>query len=648
MVTKPTRHIRTYSGRSQSDRPGDQFSHHNRPTMRRGSGSGRNRGEAQRRRGPRPVRGRWEQNPTNTPGRRGSGLTYGDIDLTPHDHYTVASTGPREGNLRVAVIGGNEEIGRNMTMIEYGHDIILIDMGIQFPEEGMLGVDSILPNLSYLKGKEDRVKAVVITHAHNDHIGAIPFLMPTLPGVPLFSSPFTLAVIAKKLEYHPEVKVDMRAIDNDTVLELGVFKLSFFGVSHSVPSSHAVIIDTPNGRLVHTGDFKLDHEPQDAEGKANLQRLKDLGSENVLALMADSTNASTPGFQVMEREVESNLDKVFTEAKGRLIVGMISTNVLRLGQMIKLAEQYGRYVAIEGLSMKNNLEIAEQLGFVQYNPETIVDVKKLTSFAKNQVMVICSGAQGESNAAFSRIAEGKHPVIEIMPGDTVVFSSSVIPGNERTVQSVTDKFYRQGAKVINVKMLDIHAGGHARQDDLREVIKHVKPKYLIPIEGMHSFLHAHAEAGIAAGLSAENIFIADNGQIMEFNSQGIGHLTSEYLNTDYVFVDGNTIDEVDRDTLAERKRLGEEGIIIITLGWKDVDLYGLVHVKTLGFRKNSLIARTIQNVTIFVENQLKRIPKAQRHNIPRWRQMIEDKLSEELGQALNRNPYVIVNVLPIK
>jgi len=595
-----------------------------------------------------PVRARWSTEPTSTPHRRGSGIRYGDLDLSPHDSYHIKpASKSRHGKLRVAVLGGNEEVGRNMSILEYEDDIILIDMGVQFPEEGMLGVDVIIPNISYLKGKEQNVRAVIITHAHNDHIGAIPHLMPFLPNVPIFSSPLTLAMIAKKLEYHTDVHVEMKAVDNDTHLELGAFHVTFFGVSHSVPSSHGVIIETPVGKVVHTGDFKLDHNPQDAEGKANLQRLQDLGSENVLLLMSDSTNASVPGFQVMEREVETNLEKIFQDAAGRLIVGMISTNILRLGQMIKLAEQFGRKVAIEGLSIKTNLEIAEQLGYVSYLPETVLEVKELASYPDDKQMIICSGAQGENNAAFSRIADGKHPLVEIRPGDTVVFSSSVIPGNERTVQAVTDKFYRAGARVINVKMLDIHAGGHARQDDLKAVIQHVKPRYLMPIEGHHAFLHAHAQAGVAAGLSRENIFISDNGQVVEFDRNG-GRLTSDYLPAGYVFVDGKTIDEVDLETLRQRKHVGEEGLIVVTFAWKNDRLYGLVNVKIYGFRKESMVPKTAQNIALFVEKELQKIPEGLRGNLPKWRQSLEDTLGKELFEATNRQPLILVTVIPVK
>lgn len=600
-----------------------------------------------RRTGTKPQRQRWSSMPTDTPQRRGSGVKYGDVDLTPKDKYTVTSGHSRQGKLRIAVMGGNEEIGRNMTLLEYGNDIVLIDMGVQFAEEGMLGVDGMVPNLSYLKGKEDRVKAVIITHSHTDHIGGISHLMPMLPNVPLFSAPVTLAMIAKKLEYTPDVKFDMRAIDNDSRIELGAFTVRFFGVSHSVLSSHGVILETPVGTIVHTGDFKVDLNPHTAEERANLQSFKDLGSEQVLALLSDSTNANQTGNQLMEKDVEHDLENIFKDTKGRLVFGMISSNMVRLGQLIKLAEQYGRYVAIEGLSIKTNLEIAEQLGYIKYNPETIVDVKKINSYAKHQVMIVCAGAQGESNAAFSRVAEGKHKDIEVISGDTVIFSSSIIPGNERTVQRVTDMFYRQGAKVINYRMLDIHAGGHARQDDLKEVVSFVKPKYLIPIEGMHAFLHMHAEAGIAAGMKPENVFIADNGQVIEFDKNKNGRLTNERLNTEYVFIDGKTLGEVDNEVLKERMHIGEDGVIIVTFGWKDGVLYGGIHVNALGFKKQALLKKFIQYVVSFVDEKIKRIPKSQRHSIPRWRQYIAEQLLKDIQETLGRNPYVIMNVIPV-
>jgi ribonuclease J len=388
--------------------------------------AGQLRGES-RRRGRKPVKANWKHEDGKHPTRKGAGVRYGKLDLSPKNHYSMRAPALKQGNLRVVVMGGNEEVGRNMTMIEYGDDVVLIDMGIQFGEEHMRGIDGIVQDFSYLKGKEHKVRAVIITHMHMDHIGAIPYLMPMLPNVPLFSAPISLAMIAKKLEYTPEIKVNMQPIDEETVLELGDIKARFIGVSHSVPASLAVILETPCGKIVHTGDFKIDLNPEDEDGKRYLKQMQDLGNENILALLADSTNASAPGNQLMENAVVHDLETVISQAKGRLMFGLISTNVVRMGQIIHLAEKYGRQVCIGGLSLKTTLDIAENLGYIKPQAGTLIDLADARSLPANKVLAIFPGAQGESNAAFYRLADGDLREMKVVPGDTVVFSSSVIP-----------------------------------------------------------------------------------------------------------------------------------------------------------------------------------------------------------------------------
>lgn len=535
-------------------------------------------------------------------------------------------------------MGGNEEVGKNMTLLEYGDDIILIDMGIQFGEEHMRGIDGIVNDLSYLKGKEKNVRAVIITHMHMDHIGGIPFLMPMLPGVPLFSAPITLALIAKKLEYTPEVKVDMRPADEKTTLQLGNFKVSFIGVSHSVPSALGVIVETPNGKIVHTGDFKVDLDPKDTDGKRYLEQMKNLGNENILALLSDSTNAGQTGNQTMERDVMHDLDTIVAQAKGRLLFGMISTNVVRMAQIIQLAEKYGRYVAIGGLSLKTTLEVAQNLGYINPTPGTLLDITEVKNFPPNKVLAIFPGAQGENNAAFYKLADGALKDVHVNPGDTVVFSSSVIPGNERSVQFITDKFYRLGAKVVNYRMLNIHAGGHAKAADLGEVIKMVKPKYLIPIEGHHAFLHHHAQAAMAAGFSRDHIMIADNGQIMEFNDEGRGTLTKQKLPVAPIYVDGGLVDVVDGDTLRERKRMGDEGVMVIDAIARQGQIVH-VNVTSLGFRKESLLPKVEETIANFLKREFPRVA-AQRD--PQG--ILQDRLEKMIEMEMKSSPYIALSI----
>ncbi|MBI4599108.1 ribonuclease J [Candidatus Uhrbacteria bacterium] len=585
------------------------------------------------------VRASWEHAPSKPP-RRGAGVHYGALDLAPRDHYAVRPIEARnDGKLRVIVMGGNEEVGRNMTLLEYGDDIILIDMGIQFAEEHMRGVDGIVPDLSYLKGREHQVRAVIITHMHMDHIGAIPYLMPLLPGVPLFSAPITLALIAKKLEYTPDVKVDMRPIDETTTLALGNFAVSFLGVSHSVPSALAVVVKTPCGIVVHTGDFKVDLQPNDEEGKRNLEGLKALGEKNVLALLSDSTNAVQAGNQLMERDLAHDLGDIVQNAKGRLLFGMISTNVVRLAQIIALAEKYGRHVAVGGLSLKTTLEIAQNLGYISPLPNTLLDISEIKGLPPRKVIAIFPGAQGENNAAFYKLADGELKDMKVVPGDTVVFSSSVIPGNERTVQFLTDKFYRLGANVLNYRTLNIHAGGHAKAADLAEVIKMVKPRYLIPIEGHHAFLHHHAKAAMGSGFPRERIFIADNGQVMEFELDGSGRLTKEKVSTQSIFVDAEALGTVDADTLRERKRLGDEGIVIVhvVLG-KDRKVQA--RADFFGFRSRHLLPKIERDLQQLVHKEATRLASGQAKAI----EQLQEKLQEMIEKDTRASPYVSLHV----
>lgn len=586
----------------------------------------------------RRPRATWKHNSRTKPARKGTGVHYGKLNLSPKDHYATEPAKNDAGKLRIVVMGGNEEVGRNMTLLEYGDDIILIDMGIQFGEEHMRGIDGIVQDLSYLKGREHQVRAVIITHMHMDHIGAIPHLMPMLPNVPVFSAPITLSLIAKKLEYTPDVKVDLRAVDETSKLTLGNFTVTFLGVSHSVPSALAIIINTPCGKIVHTGDFKVDLNPIDEDTRRYLANMKKLGEQQVLALLSDSTNASQAGNQLMEHSVMRDLDEIIHLAKGRLLFGMISTNVERLKQIITIAEKYGRHVAIGGLSLKTTLEIAENLGYINPMPGTLIDIAEIKGLPPQKVLAIFPGAQGETNAAFYKLADGELRDLRVTPGDTVVFSSSVIPGNERTVQFITDKFYRLGAKVVNYRNLSIHAGGHAKSADLIEVIRMIKPKYLVPIEGQHAFLHHHAQAAITTGFPRERIFIADNGQVMEFTQAREGRLMREKIRLQPIFVDGNAIGQVDHGTLYERMRLGNEGVIIINPNIVDGKV-SKISFEYLGFRKKQSTQHLEKQITQLIMREYPSLSTKQNA-----RHVLQEKLEKLIEQKSGSTPYIALTL----
>lgn len=465
--------------------------------------------------------------------------------------------------LRVVPIGGCEEVGRNMTVFEYGNDIIIVDMGLQWPEEDMPGIDYIIPNIDYLKGKEKNIRGAIITHGHYDHIGAIPHLMEPLGNPTIYGTPLTLGIIAKRQEdYKNHKALNLKSITSDTKLVLGKFRLSFFTVSHNIPGSVGVIIDTPNGKIVHTGDFKIDINPS-GDVPTEIEKIKALGKQNVLALMADSTNAPQTGHQLTEGEIQGNIDEIISKAPARTIIGTFASLLGRIQQIIWAAEKQNKRIVIEGFSMKRNVELAQQLGYMKVKKGSIIQLKEMRNYPDKQIVILCTGAQGEDNAVLMRIANKEHRSIRVEKGDTIVFSSSVIPGNERSVQRLKDTLYREGAEVVHYKMMDVHAGGHAKQEDLFDMINYVKPKYHIPVYGNHSFLKIHAKVAMRAGIPESRIFIPDNGQIMEFDNKGNGKLTTEKAKSDYVFVDGLGVGDVSHVVLRDRQMMSEDGMIVV-------------------------------------------------------------------------------------
>lgn len=467
-----------------------------------------------------------------------------------------------EKKLRVAVLGGLEEIGRNCTLIEYGDDIIIIDLGLQFPEEDMPGIDYIIPNMSYLKGKEKNIRGVIITHGHYDHIGGIPHIMPSLGYPPLYALPITVGVIKKRQEDFKDVKpLKINVVKSSDKLQLGALGVEFFHLNHNIPDSTGVVIRTPEGTIIHTGDWKFDYQPI-GEQPADLQRIAQIGSEGVLALLSDSTNASQPGHQISESEIAHNLEDILVKAPGRVIIGTFASLLSRIKQLIEISEKMGKVVALGGFSMKSNVEIAKELGYMKFNPKTLVDLRTINKYPPNKVVIICTGAQGEKNASLMRIASGEHRDVTLTPGDTVVFSSSVIPGNERTVQRLKDTLFRKGAEVLHYQMMDVHAGGHAKAEDVKLMIRLLNPKYFVPIHGNHFLLHYNARVATSLGMSKNNVFIADNGQVMEFKA-GEGQLTKTKLPSDYVFVDGLGVSDETNVVVRDRQALAEDGMVVI-------------------------------------------------------------------------------------
>jgi ribonuclease J len=559
-----------------------------------------------------------------------------------------------DGKLRVIVLGGLEEVGRNMTLIEYEREIIIIDMGLQFPEEDMPGIDYIIPNITYLKDKAEWIKGVIITHGHYDHIGGIQHIMGEIGNPPIFMGKLTAALVKKKCsEYKSCPQLHESLIDENTVLRLGrSFRVGFLRVNHSIPDCFAVIVDTPVGRIIHTGDFKIDYSPVN-DKPADLQRIAQIGSEGVLLLMSDSTDSTHSGYQISESAIGTEMDKFFEKIQGRIIIGTFASQLARVQKLFDLAEKHGRRIYLQGRSMNDNVEIAHQIGYMKFNPRILVTDNELSRLPDNKVMIIGTGAQGESNAFLARVVSHEHKTIELKEGDTVIFSSSVIPGNERTIQSLMDMITRQGADVINYEMMDVHAGGHAKQEDLKLMMRLLKPEYIMPIEGNHYMLKAEGALAEKVGIPHEKIFIADNGQVAEFskNAEGktIGRLTREKVMTDYVMVDGLGVGDVSNIVLRDRRVMSEDGMVVIiatidsktgkTIGNPDIISRGFVYMK----ESRELIENTRMKVKKMVEAHDSRTSADIDH--------IKNRIRDEVGQFLfgktKRRPMVLPVVIKV-
>jgi len=551
-------------------------------------------------------------------------------------------------------LGGLEEVGRNMMLIEYNKEIIIIDMGLQFPEEDMLGIDYIIPNISYLEDKKDWIKGVVITHGHYDHIGGIPHIMGRIGNPPMFMGKMTAGLVRKRnVEFTSCPSLNIKEIDESSKIQLGKnFSLEFLRVNHSIPDCFAIIIDTPLGRVVHTGDFKIDFTPVN-DKPADLNRIAQIGATGVLFLMSDSTDATHAGYQISESAIGDEMGKLFEKVNGRIIIGTFASQLSRVQKIFDNAAKHGRRVLLQGRSMNDNVEVAHQIGYLKFNPRLLVEERELSKIPDNQLIIVGTGAQGEVNGAFlNRVVNGEHRFIHFKPGDTVIFSSSVVPGNERSIQTLMDKIVRQGAKVINYRMMDVHAGGHAKQEDLKLMMRLLKPEFFMPIEANHYMLRAHADLAEQVGISRTKIFVADNGQVVEFKRVGnqvVGNLTKEKVNTDYVMVDGLGVGDVSNVVLKDRQMMAEDGMIVViaTIDTKTNDIIGNPDLISRGFvymKENKDLIEKTRTIA-------KKIVKDQAGSLPIDEDFIKNKIRVDVGQFLfsqtKRRPMVLPVVIKV-
>ena len=548
--------------------------------------------------------------------------------------------------VRVMVLGGLEEVGRNCTLIEYKDDIIIIDMGLQFPDDDMPGVDYIIPNMSYLKGKEKNVRGVIITHGHYDHIGAIPHTIPHIGNPTIFALPMSAGIIKRRQTDYDTPPLNVKVCKVEDVLQLGIFKVSFFHINHSIPDAVGIVMETPAGIICHTGDWKFDFHPTGTV-HADFQKIAAIGQKGVLALMGDSTNSNKPGSQVSEKVIGEELERILEKAPGRVIIATFSSMLGRVKQILEISERLGKKVALDGFSMKTNVEIAKELGFIQISMSTLVPIERIDDYPQSKVVVVCTGAQGEKNAALNRIASDEHRSVRITPNDTVVFSSSIIPGNEKSVERLKDIFSRKRAKIINYQMMDVHAGGHAQMEDIKLMLALFKPKYYIPIEGNHFLLRKNAEVAYSMGWKEENVFVADNGQVMEFWPGG-GRQTTEKVNAEYVFVDGLGVGDVSQVVLRDRQALSEDGmvVVVVQLERKTGKLVGTPDIVSRGFifmkEHHTLMDATRQKVIEVMSKDAKMDADPNEA-----KNRIRDEIGAFLFQRTERRPMILPVIMEV-
>ena len=556
-----------------------------------------------------------------------------------------------DGDIRIMHMGGVEEVGRNMSMVEYKDTILIVDCGVQFTETHTPGIDFILPNTRYLEERVHKIKGMLVTHGHLDHIGAIPYIMPRIGNPQIFSRLFTSLMIRKRQEEFPHLApLNINIVEKGDQITLGDLKVKFFAVSHAIPDSMGIIIETPIGDIVHTGDLRLDHD--DGHPTADEEeRFKVFENRNILVLMSDSTNCENPGFSISDRVVYKNIEGVIRDTPGRLIVSTFASQVERMLYMLETAENFGKKVVIEGRSMKTNVEVAKLANMLKVRPETLIPLEDMAKYPDNKIVILATGAQGEEFAALGRIANKVHKYIRLTKRDTILMSSSVVPGNERSVQNLKDKLSRQGAHLIHYRTSDVHSSGHANADELQWIHRKIHPKFFIPVHGYHYMLRVHADIERKLGMPEENIIIPDNGMVIEIQDGGNRIVAlKEKVSNELIVVDGTTIGKIQDVVMRDRQLLAEDGMFVViavidskthTLK-KSPDLIsrGFVYLK----ESQDLLYQTRTLTKKVIEDALARSGPI---NIDQLKGDVSDATAKFLLQKTAKHPVIIPVIISI-
>lgn len=545
--------------------------------------------------------------------------------------------------IKVIPLGGLEEIGKNITAIEYKNEIVVIDCGMMFPEDEMLGIDVVIPDVTYLIKNREKVKGIVLTHGHEDHIGALPYVLQKL-NVPLYGTRLTLGLVDLKLKERGLTNVQLNVVDSGETIKLGGFDVEFIATNHSIPDSVAIAIHTPLGIILHTGDFRIDYTPVIGK-KTDFQKFAELGQKGVLLMMADSTNVERTGYTMSEKTVGNTFKEVFSSAKQRIIVATFASNVHRVQQIIDAAVENDRKVVVSGRSMVNVATVASELGYLQIPEGTLIDINDMDSYPHDKIVVITTGSQGEPMAALSRLAASMHRKMELVPGDLVIISASPIPGNQKAVSRVINQLFKKGAEVLYDELADIHVSGHACQEELKLMHSLIKPKFFMPVHGEYRHLKRHAQLAEELGMQKNHIFIGRNGSVLELNKQK-GRF-SGYVNSGYVLVDGLGVGDVGNIVLRDRKHLSEDGLIVVVVTMENGKVIAGPDLVSRGFVYVRESEDLMEDARILVKETLE---KCESMNITDWATLktsIKEALKNYIYEKMERNPMILPIIMEI-
>lgn len=552
-----------------------------------------------------------------------------------------------KGKLKIIPLGGLQEVGKNITVFEYGNDIVIVDCGVGFPEDDMLGVDLVIPDITYLEKNASKIRGMVITHGHEDHIGSIPYFLKKI-NVPIYGTKLTVGLINAKLEEHGLAdSTKIKCVKPRDVITLGKFKIEFIKTTHSIADSVALAISCPAGLVVHTGDFKVDYTPIDSE-PMDFARFAELGSEGVTLLMSDSTNVERPGYTMSECNVGAEFDKIFMNSNKRIIVATFASNIHRMQQIVNSAVKFGRKVATIGRSMVRVMTVARELGYLTAPEDTFIDIDKINLYNPEQLVIITTGSQGEPMSGLSRMSLGEHRKVTITEHDLVIFSSSPIPGNEKSIGKVMDELQKIGAEIIYNQLADVHVSGHACQEELKLMLCLTKPKFFMPVHGEYRFLRQHKQLAVSVGMKPENVFISQNGRILELDRDSAR--LSTQVQSGIVLVDGLGVGDVGNIVLRDRQMLSENGMILVVFSLESGTgkLVGGPDIITRGFVYVRESEDLMEEIREFAKNQIMKLVK---ENVTEWaqiKQTIRQKLCDFVYTRTKRNPMILPIITEVK